>query len=97
MLKWIRRLVLLLVAVAVFYNVTGVADSSIHSTTLTELTDLRHEAVGRLLVAGVQVGVQLFDELPVSLLDVLIGGFPRNAQDAIVIDASHSGTIAREF
>jgi len=28
----------LLVAVAVFYNVTGVGDSSIHSTTLTELT-----------------------------------------------------------
>jgi MFS family permease len=33
---------LLLVAVAVFYNVTGVADSSIHSTTLTELTDPRY-------------------------------------------------------
>ena len=32
---------LLMVAVAVFYNVTGVADSSIHSTTLTELTDPR--------------------------------------------------------
>jgi MFS family permease len=32
----------LLVAVAVFYNVTGVADSSIHSTTLTELTDPRY-------------------------------------------------------
>ena len=31
-----------LVAVAVFYNVTGVADSSIHSTTLTELTDPRY-------------------------------------------------------
>ena len=30
-----------LVAVAVFYNVTGVADSSIHSTTLTELMDPR--------------------------------------------------------
>ncbi|MDP3513132.1 MAG: MFS transporter [Sulfuritalea sp.] len=32
----------LLVAVAVFYNVTGVADSSIHSTTLTELIDPRY-------------------------------------------------------
>jgi MFS family permease len=32
----------LLVAVAIFYNVTGVADSSIHSTTLTELTDPRY-------------------------------------------------------
>jgi MFS family permease len=32
----------LLVAVAVFYNVTGVGDSSIHSTTLTELTDPRY-------------------------------------------------------
>ncbi|MDP1984608.1 MAG: MFS transporter [Sulfuritalea sp.] len=32
----------LLVAVAVFYNLTGVADSSIHSTTLTELTDPRY-------------------------------------------------------
>jgi MFS family permease len=32
----------LLVVVAVFYNVTGVADSSIHSTTLTELTDPRY-------------------------------------------------------
>jgi len=32
----------MLVAVAVFYNVTGVADSSIHSTTLTELTDPRY-------------------------------------------------------
>ena len=31
-----------LVAVAIFYNVTGVADSSIHSTTLTELTDPRY-------------------------------------------------------
>lgn len=31
-----------LVTVAVFYNVTGVADSSIHSTTLTELTDPRY-------------------------------------------------------
>ena len=31
-----------LVVVAVFYNVTGVADSSIHSTTLTELTDPRY-------------------------------------------------------
>ncbi len=31
-----------LVAVAVFYNVTGVADSSIHSTTLTELMDPRY-------------------------------------------------------
>ncbi len=31
-----------MVAVAVFYNVTGVADSSIHSTTLTELTDPRY-------------------------------------------------------
>jgi MFS family permease len=31
----------LLLAVAVFYNVTGVADSSIHSTTLTELTEPR--------------------------------------------------------
>ena len=31
-----------LVAVAVFYNVTGVADSSIHSTALTELTDPRY-------------------------------------------------------
>ncbi|MCF8200224.1 MAG: MFS transporter [Sulfuritalea sp.] len=31
-----------LVAVAMFYNVTGVADSSIHSTTLTELTDPRY-------------------------------------------------------
>jgi len=31
-----------LVAVAVFYNVTGVGDSSIHSTTLTELTDPRY-------------------------------------------------------
>jgi MFS family permease len=30
---------ILLVLVAVFYNVTGVGDSSIHSTTLTELTD----------------------------------------------------------
>ena len=30
-----------LVAVAIFYNVTGVADSSIHSTTLTELMDPR--------------------------------------------------------
>lgn len=33
---------LVLVAVAVFYNLTGVADSSIHSTTLTELTDPRY-------------------------------------------------------
>jgi MFS family permease len=33
---------LLLVAVAVFYNVTGVGDSSIHSTTLTELMDPRY-------------------------------------------------------
>jgi MFS family permease len=32
----------LLVVVAIFYNVTGVADSSIHSTTLTELTDPRY-------------------------------------------------------
>jgi MFS family permease len=32
----------MLVAVAVFYNVTGVGDSSIHSTTLTELTDPRY-------------------------------------------------------
>jgi MFS family permease len=32
----------LLVAVAVFYNMTGVADSSIHSTTLTELVEPRH-------------------------------------------------------
>lgn len=32
----------LLVAVAVFYNVVGVADSSIHSTTLTELTNPRY-------------------------------------------------------
>jgi MFS family permease len=32
----------LIVAVAGFYNVTGVADSSIHSTTLTELTDPRY-------------------------------------------------------
>ncbi|MDZ4254467.1 MAG: MFS transporter [Sulfuritalea sp.] len=32
----------LLVAVAVFYNVTGVADSSIHSTMLTELIDPRY-------------------------------------------------------
>jgi MFS family permease len=32
----------LLVAVAVFYNLTGVADSSIHSTTLTELADPRY-------------------------------------------------------
>jgi MFS family permease len=32
----------LLVLVAVFYNVTGVGDSSIHSTTLTELTDPRY-------------------------------------------------------
>ena len=32
----------LLVIVAIFYNVTGVADSSIHSTTLTELTDPRY-------------------------------------------------------
>lgn len=31
-----------LVAVAVFYNVTAVADSSIHSTTLTELSDPRY-------------------------------------------------------
>lgn len=31
-----------MVAVAVFYNVTGVADSSIHSTTLTELIDPRY-------------------------------------------------------
>lgn len=31
-----------LVAVAVFYNVTAVADSSIHSTTLTELCDPRY-------------------------------------------------------
>ncbi len=31
-----------LVGVAIFYNVTGVADSSIHSTTLTELTDPRY-------------------------------------------------------
>jgi MFS family permease len=31
-----------LVAVAVFYNVTGVGDSSIHSTTLTELMDPRY-------------------------------------------------------
>lgn len=31
----------LMLAVAVFYNVTGVADSSIHSTTLTELVDPR--------------------------------------------------------
>jgi MFS family permease len=30
---------ILLVLVAVFYNVTGVGDSSIHSTTLTELTN----------------------------------------------------------
>ena len=36
---------LLLVAVAVFYNVTGVGDSSIHSTTLTELTDPRYLGV----------------------------------------------------
>jgi MFS family permease len=33
---------LLLVAVAMFYNVTGVGDSSIHSTTLTELMDPRY-------------------------------------------------------
>lgn len=32
----------LLVAVAIIYNVTGVADSSIHSTTLTELIDPRY-------------------------------------------------------
>jgi len=32
----------LLVVVAVFYNVTGVGDSSIHSTTLTELMDPRY-------------------------------------------------------
>ena len=32
----------LLVIVAVFYNVTGVGDSSIHSTTLTELMDPRY-------------------------------------------------------
>ena len=32
----------MLMAVAVFYNVTGVADSSIHSTTLTELMDPRY-------------------------------------------------------
>lgn len=32
----------LLVAIAVLYNVTGVADSSIHSTTLTELTPPRY-------------------------------------------------------
>ena len=31
-----------LVGVAMFYNLTGVADSSIHSTTLTELTDPRY-------------------------------------------------------
>lgn len=31
----------LMLAVAVFYNVTGVADSSIHSTTLTELVEPR--------------------------------------------------------
>jgi MFS family permease len=31
----------LLLTIAVFYNVTGVADSSIHSTTLTELVDPR--------------------------------------------------------
>ena len=36
---------LLLVAIAVFYNVTGVGDSSIHSTTLTELTDPRYLGV----------------------------------------------------
>ncbi|MCX7166298.1 MAG: MFS transporter [Rhodocyclales bacterium] len=35
----------MLVAVAVFYNLTGVADSSIHSTTLTELTDPRYLGV----------------------------------------------------
>lgn len=35
----------LLVAVAMFYNVTGVGDSSIHSTTLTELTDPRYLGV----------------------------------------------------
>lgn len=35
----------LLVFVAVFYNVTGVGDSSIHSTTLTELTDPRYLGV----------------------------------------------------
>ncbi len=34
-----------LVLIAVFYNVTGVADSSIHSTTLTELTDPRYLGV----------------------------------------------------
>jgi MFS family permease len=33
---------LALVTVAMFYNLTGVADSSIHSTTLTELTDPRY-------------------------------------------------------
>lgn len=32
----------MLMVVAVFYNVTGVADSSIHSTTLTELMDPRY-------------------------------------------------------
>lgn len=35
----------LLVLVAVFYNVMGVGDSSIHSTTLTELTDPRYLGV----------------------------------------------------
>ena len=40
---WMIGLPLLaLVAVAVFYNVTGVGDSSIHSTTLTELMDPRY-------------------------------------------------------
>jgi MFS family permease len=33
---------LALVTIAMFYNLTGVADSSIHSTTLTELTDPRY-------------------------------------------------------
>ena len=40
---WLVGLPLMaLVIVAVFYNVTGVADSSIHSTTLTELMDPRY-------------------------------------------------------
>jgi len=38
----IQAPMLLLVVVAVFYNLTGVGDSSIHSTTLTELTDPRY-------------------------------------------------------
>lgn len=46
----------LLVAVAVVYNLTGVADSSIHSTTLTELTPPRYLGVAYALRSALGFG-----------------------------------------